>query len=104
MVYNYEITEQAYEDIDHVLKYITVNLCNKKAAIDLMKNIEKSIEDVCHFPMSYPNCRYYYISDEKIRHICVDNYILFYKIKNDKIVFLRFAYSKRNKILLDKAN
>lgn len=42
MIYNYEFTELAINDIDETLNYITNNLCNKKAAVDLMKDIEKA--------------------------------------------------------------
>lgn len=41
MIYNYEFTELAINDIDATLNYITNNLCNKKAAIDLMQDIER---------------------------------------------------------------
>lgn len=34
MIYNYEFTELAINDIDETLNYITNNLCNKKAAVD----------------------------------------------------------------------
>lgn len=51
------------------------------------------------FPMAYPNCRYYYNKDESIRHAVINNYILVFKIYETKIVFIRFKYSKQNKIL-----
>ena len=41
MIYNYEFTELAINDIDETLNYITNNLCNKKAAVDLVQDIEK---------------------------------------------------------------
>ncbi len=99
MIYNYEFTELAINDIDETLNYITNNLCNKKAAVDLMKDIEKSIYNICMFPLAYPDCKYYYIKDENIRHAIINNYILVFKIFETKIVFLRFKYSKQNKIL-----
>jgi len=99
MIYNYEFTELAINDIDETLNYITNNLCNKKAAINLMQDIEKCIQNICMFPMAYPNCRYYYIKDESIRHAVINNYILVFKIYETKIVFIRFKYSKQNKIL-----
>ena len=99
MIYNYEFTELAINDIDETLNYITNNLCNKKAAVDLMKDIEKSIYNICMFPHAYPDCKYYYIKDENFRHAIINNYILLFKIYETKIVFLRFKYSKQNKIL-----
>lgn len=99
MICNYEFTELAINDIDETLNYITNNLCNKKAAVDLMKAIEKSIYNICMFPKAYPDCKYYYINDENIRHAMINNYILVFKIYETKIVFLRFKYSKQNKVL-----
>ena len=99
MICNYEFTELAINDIDETLNYITNNLCNKKAAVDLMKAIEKSIDNICMFPHAYPDCKYYYIKDENVRHAMINNYILLFKIYETKIVFLRFKYSKQNKVL-----
>lgn len=64
-----------------------------------MKDIEKSINNICMFPLAYPDCKYYYIKDENIRHAIINNYILLFKIYETKIVFLRFKYSKQNKVL-----
>lgn len=61
MIYSYEFTELAINDIDETLNYITNNLCNKKAAVDLMKDIEKSIYNICMFSLAYPDCKYYYM-------------------------------------------
>ncbi len=99
MIYSYEFTELAMNDIDETLNYITNKLCNKKAAIDLMQDIEKCIHNICIFPMVYPNCKYFYIKDESIRHAVIKNYILIFKIYKSRIVFIRFKYSKQNKIL-----
>ena len=93
MAYSYELTELVIKDIDDTLNYITTRLSNQKAAIDLMKEIEDVIANVCMFPYSYPDCRYYYIKDETVRHAIIKNYILFYKILDRKIIFIRFKYS-----------
>ena len=59
MAYNYEFTESAIKDLDETLNYIKNNLCNSKAAFDLLVEVQKTIENVCVFPFSYPNCKYY---------------------------------------------
>lgn len=68
MNYSYELTDLVIKDIDDTLSYISNKLCNKKAAIDLMNNIEACINNICTFPLSYPNCNYYLIKDDSIRH------------------------------------
>ena len=99
MAYNYEFTESAIKDLDETLNYIKNNLCNSKAAFDLLVEVQKTIENVCVFPFSYPNCKYYYVKDDTIRHAIVKNYVLFFKIYESKIMFLRFKYSKQNRML-----
>ena len=99
MIYSYELTDLVIKDIDDTLNYISNKLCNKKAAIDMMNNIEACINNICAFPLSYPNCNYYLIKDDSIRHAVIKNYILVFKIYDNKIIFLRFKYSKQNKLL-----
>ena len=99
MAYNYAFIDLVISDIDETLSYIINKCYNKKAANDLIKDIENTIGNICVYPMSYPNCKYYYIMDETIRHAFIKNYILVFKVYDTKIVFIRFRYSKQNKIL-----
>ena len=99
MDYSYEFTELAINDINDALTYITTKLNNPKAANDLLSEIENNIGKVCLFPLSYPNCKYFFINDESIRHVIIKNYVLVFKIYKSKIIFLRFKYSKQNRIL-----
>ena len=99
MAYSYELTDSVKKDIDNALNYITNEICNRKAARNLMLEIEKSIKNICEYPMLYPNCNYFYINDESFRHSIINNYILVYKILSDRIIFLSFRYSKQNNIL-----
>ena len=80
MIYNYEFTELAINDIDETLNYITNILCNKKAAVDLMKDIEKSIYNICMFPLAYPDCKYYYINSILAPTFCNFSTILSYPL------------------------
>jgi hypothetical protein len=79
MIYSYELADLVIKDIDHTLNYISNKLCNKKSAIDLMNNIEACINNICAFPLSYPNCNYYLIKDDSIRHAVIKNIFLFLK-------------------------
>jgi len=99
MAYSYDLTELVINDIDETLNYIINKLYNKKAARDLLEEIEKTIANICMFPNSYPDCKYYFIRDESVRHAVINNYILVYKICENKIVFIRFKHSKQDKLL-----
>ena len=96
--YEYKFTELAEEDLESVLEYISMQLCNAKAAADLFAETEKTIENICLFPYSYPDCTYYLIGDENIRHAIVDNYVLIYEVKDKEkqINILRFRYTRMN--------
>ena len=81
--------------VQRTLKWESYDLSHER----FKKDIEKSIYNICMFPLAYPDCKYYYIKDENIRHAIINNYILLFKIYETKIVFLRFKYSKQNKVL-----
>lgn len=94
--FKYSITPIANQDIDNALNYISVELCNPKAAADLLSKIEYAIENIVEFPFSLPDCKIFLMTDESIRHIYVDNYCLIYEVKEDskQLNILRFLYCK----------
>lgn len=93
--YDYKYTELAKNDLESALEYISKQLCNAKAASELLSETEETINNICVFPYSYPDCTYYLISDENIRHAFVKNYVLIYEVKpyEKQINILRFRYS-----------
>ena len=98
MAYNYKFTPLARQDINAALDYISMSLSNPAASSDLYVAIAKEIETVCEFPYGCPDCSYYLIDDEDIRHTVIGNYILIYEVsKNEELVkILRFLYAGRD--------
>lgn len=96
--YTWKLTSLAEEDIDSALYYITEKISNKAAAERLFSALNKKIDHICEFPESYPGCEYYFINDMNYRHAVIGNYILFYRVCEEKeqIEILRFIYSGRN--------
>lgn len=94
--YTYTLTRLAAQEIDEVIAYISEKLHNVKAANDLQDKIEQTIEQACVLPYGFPDCEIYYITDEKVRHVPIDNYVLIYEIYEEKkqISILRFRYAK----------
>ena len=90
----YFITKLAERDIESAIKYIAETLHNQKAANDLFDKIEKAIENACFFPYAYSSSEYFFIHDLNVRHIIIDNYVLFYEVKDDKIIVMRFLLAK----------
>ncbi len=89
-----KLTPLAEQDMDAALAYISETLCNGKAAIDLLDGIEHAIETICEFPYSAADCKMFLVTDEKIRHIPVGNYVMIYEIRESEksICILRFRY------------
>ncbi len=81
------MTPLAEQDIESALDYITVQLCNGQAAVDLLDKIENAIGNICEFPYSSADCKYFLINDEHIRR---EYYNIFYdKFEEDaKIKFI----------------
>ncbi len=96
--YTWKMTPLAEADIDEALSYITESLSNKTAADRLFSALNKTINNICEFPMAYPGCEPYFISDANYRHAIIGNYVLFYRANKEKeqIEILRFIYSGRN--------
>lgn len=66
--------------------------------MDLLDKIENAIGNICEFPYSSADCKYFLIEDEHIRHVLVDNYVLIYEVKDSErqINILRFRYTRMN--------
>lgn len=96
--YNWKLTPLAEEDIEEALSYMIENLSNKTAAERLFSVFNKTIDNICAFPMAYPGCEHYFVRDANYRHAIIKNYVLFYRVNENKkqIEILRFIYSGRN--------
>jgi len=94
--YKLKITPLAYSDIDKALAYISQRLMNPDAAINLLDEIEKEINNIRDYPRSYPDCKYYFIPSEDYRHTLIGNYALFFRVVDDShtVEVLRFLYTR----------
>ena len=94
MAYRYKLTPLAISDMDDVFNYISRKLLNPKA----YHGIQQEIIRICDNPYAFPNCSYYLLEDESIRHAVVRNYILIYEVSpaEEMIIILRFLYGGRD--------
>lgn len=94
----YNFTKKAETDIDEVIEYIAVSLCNPQAANDLLDEIEKAIGNALAFPEMYQFLDNELVNSEGLRKINVGNYVLLYLYdqNNSIITILRFVYGRRN--------
>lgn len=84
----------AINDLRGILDYITVNLKDPKAAMDLVDTIEKSISRLQQFPYS---CRVYqtiHYTEYEYRMLPVKNYLVFYVVTEHEVEIHRIVYAK----------
>ena len=85
-----------YKDLDNVTDYIKTKLKNEIAVNNFVNKLEKDIKERSSNPMSYEK----YISTKRRKNIYyriyVDNFTVFYTVKDNVMEVRRILYSKRN--------
>ncbi len=94
--YTLKIFPLAQLDMEQIFKHITINLSNPTAALGQINAFEKAFETICSFPESCPFINNKYVKDKSLRKLVVNNYIAFYRLKNDEIQVIRVLYGMRN--------
>ena len=94
--YQLKIFPLAKLDMEQIFEYIAVELCNPTAAIGQINDFEKAFENVCIFPESHPYINNEYVKDKSLRKLIVNNYIAFYRIRDNEIQVVRVLYGMRN--------
>lgn len=85
MNYKVLITDEATNDVFHLVKYIHVELCNPDAAKKLYMNLNREVRNMGDFPLKFADSgiRYRgYIIHKKV----YQSYLLFYIISEEKQV------------------
>lgn len=98
--YNIEYSKESKEDLIGIKQYIKYKLQEPETANKLISKIRKSIKTLKENPEIYAIIDDDIIRKLEIRKLIVDNYIIFYRIKNDSIEIVRIMYGRRNWINL----
>lgn len=93
--YYVEIPPRAQADIDGVLDYIAVELCNPQAALNLLDGFIECFHNLKAFPLSGTelkaniSLKYFY------RWVLVDDYIVLYTVDEarEKVTVMRVLYA-----------
>jgi plasmid stabilization system protein ParE len=107
-VYRAEFSKIIKEDIDKAHNYIKKTLEAPMAAENLKMELLEKIESIKKNPYARPLVQDKYLAYLSLRSKKVNNYLLFYKVKesdnNDKkhVYLIRFMYGKRNWIKIFK--
>ena len=101
-MYKLEYLKTALDDISQIISYIKDTLCNKTAAISLLKNILKVSDKLTVFPYSYPVYTPIRKLKYEYRKLVIQNYIMFYYINEStktvtisRVVYARSDYIKK---------
>ena len=91
--YVVKVSPKAVEDLDEIYKYISESLHNPDAAGKLMNKIESGIKRLNIFPFSCELTTDEILRDRGYRKLIVENYIVFYLIRNKNVLIMRVLYS-----------
>lgn len=96
--YSYRFTEKAGQDLDEILRFISVDLVNPTAAQNLGRKVFEKIDVVRAFPDSGAPVDNEFLADKTVRKLSVDNYVIYYKAHYEEkvISIIRIVYGKRN--------
>lgn len=100
MQYNIQYSKQSKQDLIEIKKYIKDNLQEPQIAKNLIEKIRREINYLKENPQVCAIIDEDIIRRLEVRKLIVDNYIVFYRIKNDNIQIVRIMYGRRNWINL----
>jgi plasmid stabilization system protein ParE len=97
-LYEYYLTQTAENDIDAVIRYISVDLSNPDAAKNFVDQLEELFEELCNTPKLGKTINNEFLRRNDVRLVHVKNYNIYYLINEMKslVVILRIVYSGRD--------
>ena len=98
--YNIEYSKEAKQDLIGIKQYIKYNLQEPEIAKKLISKIRTEINKLKDKPEIYTIIDDDIIKKLEIRKLIVDNYIIFYRIKDNNIQIVRIMNERRNWINL----
>ncbi len=98
--YNIEYSKESKQDLIGIKQYIKYNLQEPETSQKLISKIRNEINNLKNNPEIYAIIDDELIKKLEIRKLIVDNYIVFYRIKNNNIEIVRVMYERRNWINL----
>ena len=95
--YRVRYTPLAYEDLDEIDTYISSVLLNPPAALNLLGEIEESVNRLQQFPFIGSAAEDPYLASKGYRKLVVQNYLVFYLADQvqKEIVVMRVIYGAR---------
>ena len=97
-MYKLEFLPIAKKDIDDIIYYITNNLKNEPAAINLSKEFIKGANSILNFPYGLSEYKLNHKLKNVYRSLKIKSFLMFYTInEKDKIItIVRVLYQKKD--------
>jgi addiction module RelE/StbE family toxin len=84
------------QELDAIVEYIIFTLEAPQAALNLLDELEESIDNLKKFPLAHRLYRPIKPISTEYRILTVKNYLVFYVVLEDTIEIHRIIYKKRN--------
>ncbi len=102
--YRLLLTETAETDLDEILSYISLKLCNPLAATTFFAHLQDKFTEVCLYPYSSPEIQNEFLNGASIRRKVVDAYLFYYVVQDTvkTVTILRVVYGPQNQKRVQK--
>ena len=91
-----QITPLAKNDLQEIKAYITDELQNPTAALDIIKRITKRLRSLVDFPIMGAALSSIVDIDTDYRYLVYGNYKAFYRYEDETVYVIRVLYSRRD--------
>ncbi|MCK5761873.1 MAG: type II toxin-antitoxin system RelE/ParE family toxin, partial [Candidatus Izimaplasma sp.] len=98
MVNKYIVYQDAVEDFNQIVQYITYSLKNQEGAIKLIQLFESKLDLIMSFPDSYPIIYDSKLESSDLRKCKMDNYLIIYILNQEleQIEIVRVIYQRED--------
>ena len=98
MAYKLEVTPEAEQDTDKIVKYMVEKLINHSAATRFLDDVNESYQRIEKNPHMYCLCQDPRLQDMGYRKVVIKNYLILYRIDeiSNTVYVVRIVYGGRN--------
>ena len=98
MSYKVIVAAHAEQDIDEIVSYIAIKLCNPQAAEDFLSKSRATFHRLDNQPAAFPLARNPALAAKGYRWVSIKNYMAFYTIdeKRKEVFIVRVVFGSRN--------
>ncbi|WP_373483814.1 type II toxin-antitoxin system RelE/ParE family toxin [Acetobacterium sp.] len=91
-----QISPEARDDLSQIKDYISEELCNPQAAMELIGKITAKMRILIDHPQIGPTLTARIGMQTNYRYLTCENYLIFYWYENDLVFVSRILYGRRD--------